>query len=157
MAARKSAREEADGDFGDVRDTVGADSDGLGGGSGGYYAYDVGGNDGAFFGNTVVYAFDDDGDGVIDDEDNCEFVENEDQADGDGDGIGSACDDDEPGDDTGIPGDGDGGVDTGGADGNGLDAGDAKLTACGCDASGGVATGGLLLGILGLVRRRRRA
>ncbi len=149
--------EEADGDFGDVSETLRADADGLGGGSGGYYAYDVGGNDGAFFGNTVVYAFDDDGDGVIDDADNCEFVANEDQADGDGDGIGSACDDDEPGDDSGSPGDG--GTDSGGADGatlgGGSGAGDAKLSACGCDASGGVATGGLLLGLLGLVRRRR--
>ena len=33
--------------------------------------------------------------GVIDDEDNCEDVANADQADLDGDGIGSACDDDE--------------------------------------------------------------
>ncbi|MEA2461854.1 MAG: hypothetical protein QOH90_2031, partial [Actinomycetota bacterium] len=41
---------------------------------------------------------DSDGDGILDDVDNCPDVANADQADLDGDGIGDACDDDVDGD-----------------------------------------------------------
>lgn len=41
---------------------------------------------------------DSDGDGIVDDDDNCPTVPNEDQADFDGDGTGDACDDDVDGD-----------------------------------------------------------
>jgi len=137
------------GTFDDRSNIVVADTESLGGGSAGFYAYDVGGSDGAFFGTPTVYAFDEDGDGIIDDDDNCEFVENADQGDADGDGIGSACDDDEGGTDGtegGIEFD-----DTGAAGATGS----PELSACACDAGGGLATGGLLFALAGLVRRRR--
>ncbi len=47
---------------------------------------------------------DEDGDGVADEEDNCPDVANADQADGDDDGVGDACDEDEPG--QGVPNNG---------------------------------------------------
>jgi len=154
-------------------------------GRAGFYAYDAGDSGSssrALFGPIELLGFDDDGDGVIDDDDNCEFVSNADQADLDGDGIGSACDDDEP---TGGDGGGtDGGAgDGGGSDGGGGDGGlwgggddtgttgasdsggvggsvDGKLTTCqGCSSSA-TAPGGLLgglLGVLGLVALRRRS
>jgi hypothetical protein len=132
----------------------------------GFYSYDAGYDGGrnstnVYFGPLGVIGFDEDEDGVIDDEDNCEFVENPDQEDLDGDGIGSACDDDEP---SGEDGGGDGG--DGGADGDvggGTDSGgdridsDVKLTACGgCSGTGGVGVGlvGLLLAAVGARRRR---
>jgi len=47
-------------------------------------------------GRAFVYhggpAADDDGDGILDDDDNCPVVFNPDQADADGDGVGNACD-----------------------------------------------------------------
>lgn len=46
---------------------------------------------------------DSDGDGVVDEEDNCPLVSNPDQADSDGDGIGDVCEDDA--DEDGIPDD----------------------------------------------------
>jgi len=104
-------------------------------GRAGFYAYDAGinpGNSDVFFGAITLYGFDDDGDGVADDEDNCEFVPNPDQQDLDGDGIGSACDDDE--------GTGGGSTDGGATDGGGGDAGGAD--AGGSDAGGGDAGGG---------------
>lgn len=169
--------EDSDGRPSDPDDWVEADYEGFGPGSGGVYAYDAGGVGGgadvAALGNIVVYQWDDDEDGVVDDEDNCEFVENPDQEDADGDGVGSACDDDEGGTDDGGAdgGSGSGGSDGGsggsggsdGGSGSGADGGgdtgvpaldDADLTSCGCDGTGGAA-GGLLVAVLaGLLRRR---
>ena len=89
------------------------DSDPLPAGSIGFYAYNIGGiedgDDYTFFGEVDVFAYDDDDDGVMDDEDNCEDVANEDQQDLDGDGIGSACDDDEGSGDESAGSDGGGG------------------------------------------------
>ncbi len=50
-----------------------------------------------------VIPTDGDGDGIADDLDNCPDIANADQADGDDDGLGDACDEDEPGQD--IPDD----------------------------------------------------
>ncbi|MEZ4367640.1 MAG: thrombospondin type 3 repeat-containing protein [Kofleriaceae bacterium] len=110
---------------------------------------------------------DSDGDGVEDLDDNCQYVANADQADGDGDGLGDVCDAADGGD---LDGDGVGNVDDNcafvanadqaDADGDGL--GDA------CDGldntdDGGCAVGGggvqpafLGLALLGLVLRRRK-
>ncbi|RME20826.1 MAG: hypothetical protein D6798_19585 [Deltaproteobacteria bacterium] len=114
----------------------------------GFYAYDAGATGAtsrALFGPIEAWAFDDDGDGVIDDEDNCEFVANADQADADGDGIGSACDDDEPtgGDGGGTDG---GGTDGGATDGGGTDGGSGDGGLWGGDdtgTTGGGDSGGL--------------
>jgi hypothetical protein len=135
--------------------------DDMGIGLGGFYAYDAGydgggGNTNVFFGGVGVAAYDDDSDGVIDDEDNCEQVANPDQADGDGDGIGSACDDDEGGSDEGG---GSTGGDVGaGDDDTGLDGDkDLEITACsGCNGAGGAAGGVLAIGLAALAARRRR-
>jgi MYXO-CTERM domain-containing protein len=43
-------------------------------------------------GTTLAYTDDADGDGKADDQDNCPFAANRDQADGDGDGVGNVCD-----------------------------------------------------------------
>jgi len=43
-------------------------------------------------GDTYQYSDDFDEDGIEDDFDNCPFVPNRDQADSDGDGVGTACD-----------------------------------------------------------------
>ena len=151
----------------------------FGAGSAGVFAYNMGGDffrgeDIVAYGAFELYAFDDDGDGIADDFDNCEFEANEDQADADGDGIGSACDDDEGGDDGGDGDDGDDGGDGGGDGGDGggdggdggdpdigFDTGltapldpDAKLSTCACSGGGG-AMGGLVLAMLAGLRRRR--
>jgi len=44
---------------------------------------------------SSVYFADTDGDGILDRNDNCPLVANEDQKDTDGDGIGDACDTDD--------------------------------------------------------------
>jgi MYXO-CTERM domain-containing protein len=101
----------------------------------GFWSYDAG-YDGGGRGNTntgfytnddvamALYAHDDDSDGVIDDDDNCEKASNRDQADSDRDGIGDACDSSGGGGgggggDTGGGGGGGGGGDTGGGGGGG--------------------------------------
>lgn len=102
----------------------------------GFYSYDSGSEDRSylFFGPIVTLAYDDDEDGVADDEDNCEWDANADQADGDGDGVGDACDPD---------GGGDGGGGDGGSGGSGgTDTGGGADTGGGSGGSGGTDTGG---------------
>lgn len=53
---------------------------------------------GAVAGDSDVFDADDDGDGVVNSEDNCPLVANADQEDLDGDGLGDACDSDRDGD-----------------------------------------------------------
>jgi hypothetical protein len=127
----------------------------------GFWAYDAGygdsGSSTSGFAEPVQYAFDDDGDGVIDDLDNCEDDPNDDQADADDDGVGDACDDSTPtgGDDTGTPTSGD---DTNIGDdpyGNKDDDGLTAPGACGCD-SGATAPAGLLPLAFAFLARRRR-
>lgn len=73
-----------------------SDADPLPAGVAGVYAYGSGNehlltlNTNAWFSSIVVFAKDEDDDGIADDLDNCEEVAN-DQADTDGDGIGDAC------------------------------------------------------------------
>jgi uncharacterized protein (TIGR03382 family) len=156
-------------------------------GQAGVYGYDTG-NDGwggetAFFNRVEAFRFDDDGDGVADDDDNCEQIANPDQADADGDRRGDACDDppddDEPVDESDLPPDTDttpgGGGDGGGGDGgNGGGAGtddtdaantdpldlsydEALRVSCqGCDAGGVTGATGAAALLLALAARRRR-
>lgn len=96
-----------------------ADPQPLGPGQAGLYAYDTGWDGQTYAGATdidVVW-FDDDDDGIADDLDNCEKVENPGQDDANDDGIGDACADGS--DDTGG----------GGADGVQLNGG------CGCNGT----------------------
>ncbi|MDG1479815.1 MAG: hypothetical protein P8R54_09495 [Myxococcota bacterium] len=146
-----------------------AEDDSFEGGALGFYSYDCGyeggwSNSNLAFGAAEVLAIDDDEDGVIDDDDNCEFVENSDQADEDGDGIGDLCDDDYSsdngggGDNNGGGGDnnnGGGGSDTGGAENELNSDGEVKL---GGSCSVVAAPAGLLAALLPLlvVFRRRR-
>lgn len=107
----------------------------------GLYAYDAGfegsGSTQALFDRIVVRWFDDDDDGVVDDQDNCEDAANAEQADADADGLGDACDGDappdpEPGGDTEDP-----------------DEPDEPVTgAGGCSCGGGTHGGGLALLLL---------
>ena len=127
-----------------------------GGGALGFYGYDNGydggwSNTNLAFGPITVLAVDDDGDGVIDDEDNCEFTANEDQADADGDGLGDVCDEDfeADGGDTGV----DGGSDTGALSLE--DGGDIKLggSCSAVSAPAGLAV--FLLSLVAIFRRRQ--
>ncbi|MFT5679138.1 MAG: hypothetical protein ACI8RZ_000042 [Myxococcota bacterium] len=146
-----------------------AEDDSFEGGAMGFYSYDCGyegswSNSNLAFGAAEILAIDDDSDGVIDDDDNCEFVENADQADEDDDGIGNLCDDDF--DDGSGSGNGNGnGNGNGDIDGDGNtdttgeydldDEGDIKL---GGSCSVVAAPAGLLAALLPLlvVFRRRR-
>lgn len=151
------------------------DPDPFGPGYAGYYAYDMGGSSfgtfAAYLGEPTIFTIDDDEDGIIDDEDNCEFESNPDQLDSDDDGIGDVCDD-TPGDDTEDPGDtndpgnnGGGGDDSGNNGGNGSDdtgvdlseieSGDVKLGTSCATVVGGAGWAGLLIGLLAAGRRRR--
>lgn len=111
------------------------------------------------------YRYDADGDLIDDRADNCADVPNPDQFDGDGDGIGAACDADEA--DTGIPDTGDTGdtggdsdTDTGTADtgggGGGDDTGADAPPGCGCGTAGAAGSAGLALVAVGLAASRRR-
>lgn len=140
----------------------------------GFYTYNAGydgqqGGTNVYFSMPTLYALDDDNDGVIDDEDNCEQDSNPDQTDADADGLGAACDPDDAGsgngDDTGNGNGNDSGNGNGNGNGNGDGAGSSdtgKLEiagGCSC-ASADVAAQsstafGLLLGALALARRRR--
>ncbi len=119
-----------------------SDSDPLGAGQAGLYAYNSGyGESGYYSGSTWIEVLwqDDDGDGVADDLDNCEDTDNADQEDLDDDGIGDACDDSVELPDTGTPDD-DGG-------------GDLATGGCGC---GAIPVAPLALGLLGVILIRRR-
>ena len=149
----------------------------------GVYAYNCGsdGDTYAVFGTVYGLEHDDDNDGVLDDDDNCEFVANAGQADTDGDGEGDACDEtpgtedtgDSSGDDPGGDDDGDdstGDGTSGGSDDAGAGIGDpgdgfdyAEVVgetigggSCGCAAVTLPAGLASLLIPFGLVLRRRR-
>ncbi|MCB9746192.1 MAG: hypothetical protein H6741_24120 [Alphaproteobacteria bacterium] len=130
------------------------DSSPLPAGLSGVYAYNAG-YDGGWNSTNVwverleVGWVDEDGDGQGDDIDNCEEVENPDQADEDGDGLGDLCDPDfgQGGDDTGE----------GGGDDTGEPGGGVNIKAdCGCASQrGGGGLAALTLLGLALLRRRR--
>lgn len=124
------------------------DDDPLPPGQAGLYAYNSGyGEGGAYSGSTEIEVFwlDRDDDGVPNDIDNCIDDANEDQADLDDDGIGSACDDDEP-----EP------PDTDPQDSTPPDDAPPPLEAsCGCTAAT-PASGAALAALLGLMLLRRR-
>jgi hypothetical protein len=120
------------------------DSEPLSTGRTGFYAYDNGYFDSE--GASVLYQsissayWDEDNDGIGDDDDNCEFDANEDQADADGDGIGDVCDDSNPGDGQDDDTDDDGGGDDGmGGGDDAVDPGEGITGAgsCGCSAGAG--------------------
>ena len=125
----------------------------------GFYAYDAG-YDGttstdAWFDGIVVRSIDEDDDGVIDDDDNCEEVANTGQSDADGDGTGDACDDVGP--DPFDTGDSGGDSDTNSRDTDALPDLDEALTGarCGCNTASTSVFPALFLTILALGRRRR--
>jgi hypothetical protein len=134
----------------------------------GFYAFNEGlydesgesDGDTVYFRNPVLSWMDEDDDDVVDDLDNCESVANRDQADADGDGIGTACDDAEELPDTG--GEDTAGTDTGDTGGGGgggkKDNGPIIVSEgqCGCAAGTGSALPGLLgLGVAAVALRRR--
>lgn len=129
----------------------------------GFYGFEQGYANGGsnsgptYFSALVLYAADDDEDGIADDDDNCEKVANPGQDDGDGDGIGTACDDDEGGGGDSGGGGGDTATDDtgGGGDGTGhIAKGDiSSAGACGC-ASAASAPMWLGLVLVGFLRRR---
>lgn len=135
---------------GDVLITA-SDDEPLDGGQAGFYAYNCGaeGGGGATYAGGIdieVSAHDDDDDGVIDDLDNCHDIENPDQEDEDGDGLGNVCDDDYEGG-TGDPND----SDPDGYDGDTVEIGGS------CGGCGGGSGGGLMVfGLLALFARRKR-
>ena len=144
--------------FDDAFELTARDPQPLGAGQSGFHAYNCGTNSSPCEGQAISVGYvDEDGDGIADDEDNCEFVANEDQDDSDDDGEGDACDDDwepedtgeETGTDTGSPED----TGTGGDGSTNLDA----VTPCGCTGTGGPALPLAWLGLVaGLLFRRRR-
>lgn len=108
------------------------DEDPLPAGKSGLYAYNNGYNDQrretVWYESIRVSYWDEDDDGIADDEDNCENDANGDQSDTDGDGIGDVCDESSGGgggddDDTGNPPGGDDGTPEDGVTGAG---------SCGC-------------------------
>jgi len=142
----------------------------------GFYAYQNGvpwGDDTTvYFEDIRIFQYDDDVDQVPDDLDNCEFVANPDQADGDGNGVGDLCDAGTGGGGGtgtgGGGGGGGGGTGTGDGGGGGGGAGDggaivggetldgeALVIAGACDAAGG-AGAWWAAGLAALVLRRRR-
>lgn len=123
-------------------------------GRAGFYAYDSGDDGGwgsteAWFDGVLVFAGDEDDDGVADDLDNCEETPNPEQADEDADGFGDACDEaiDEGPD--GEPGEQPGPGDAAEPDGSFVDEELYISSACGC--STGQATAWHLSGPLGLL------
>lgn len=126
----------------------------LGAGRAGLYAYDTGAADGRELSVSSVelWLIDEDADGVPDDSDNCELVENADQADADGDGVGDACDETPwPDSDPSV-----GDSDTDAADSEPARDHEVVLEpGCGCASGSGEGTlAGLGLALLALVRRR---
>jgi hypothetical protein len=156
------------------------DPDPLPAGQAGVYSYNSGftGNfgDTSYIESVEVYLFDDDNDGVVDDDDNCEHVSNADQLDNDRDGAGNACDPtpgppstEESGpNDTDAHSDVPAAADTDGADDTEPTAGDSTAATpepesfraaspCGCDGMSAPRTaGGALCAWICLFRRRRR-
>ena len=83
-------------------ESTATDPDPLPAGQSGFYAYNCGTNYSPCDGVSIGVGYiDEDADGVADDSDNCESIANEEQKDGNEDGIGDACDDDSGGEDTG--------------------------------------------------------